>query len=313
MTPDKRKSAAAWLSVVSNATLITLKVVVGVLMGSVSVISEAIHSGVDLVASVIALFAVKESAKPADEKHPFGHGKFENISGTIEALLIFVAAAWIIYEAVKKLLFPPGELDFAGWGVLVMFCSAAANWLVSRRLFKVGKETDSVALQADAWHLRTDVYTSAGVMTGLLLIWGGEAVVGQMGWKLDLHWIDPMAALLVAMLIIRAAVRLTVRSARDLMDIGLPDDEQQWIRDLLTNFSPTVHGYHKLRTRKAGAIRFVEFHIRVDGKMSVQDSHRLAHEVSDRIKQHFDHANVIVHVEPCDGRCTLECCGNVTS
>ena len=170
---DKRKASVARLSVISNTTLMLLKLAVGLAIGSVSVISEAIHSGMDLLAAIIALFAVKISGKPADQHHPFGHGKVENISGTVEALLIFLAAIWIIYEAIKKLL-NPQPLEDVGWGVAVMFVSAMVNIFVSRTLFKVGKETDSVALQADAWHLHTDVYTSAGVMAGLGIIWLGS-------------------------------------------------------------------------------------------------------------------------------------------
>ena len=150
---NKQKSNVALLSVISNTSLVILKLIVGVMIGSVSVISEAIHSGVDLLAAIIALFAVRKSAKPADEDHPFGHDKVENISGTVEALLIFLAAGWIIFEAVKKLI-EPEPLDEAGWGIAVMLLSVAANIFVSKKLFSVGEETDSVALKADAWHLR---------------------------------------------------------------------------------------------------------------------------------------------------------------
>ena len=171
-TANKRKVSVALLSVASNSILVLLKLIVGIMIGSVSVISEAIHSSVDLLAALIAMLAVKMSGKPADKDHPFGHGKFENISGTVEALLIFVAAAWIIFEAIKKLQ-NATPLDEAGWGVAVMLISVAANIFVSRRLFFVGKETDSVALQADAWHLRTDIYTSIGVICGLGIVWIG--------------------------------------------------------------------------------------------------------------------------------------------
>ena len=149
MDSAKRKTNAAALSVASNSLLIILKVVVGLSIGSVAVFSEAVHSAVDLVAAGIALFAVRASSRGADERHPYGHGKFENISGTIEALLIFVAAVWIIYEAVQKLIHPQ-EIEMLGWGVGVMLVSALVNIFVSKRLFKVAGETDSVALRADA-------------------------------------------------------------------------------------------------------------------------------------------------------------------
>jgi len=302
---NKRKSSVALLSVISNAILVTLKLAVGLMIGSVSVISEAIHSGVDLLAALIALLAVKTAGKPADEDHPFGHYKAENISGTVEALLIFVAAAWIIFEAYKKLL-NPEPMESPSWGVAVMLISSAANLFVSSRLFRVGKETDSVALQADAWHLRTDVYTSAGVMAGLAIIWTGEYLFPAV----DLHWIDPLVAIFVALLIIKAAYKLTLESAQDLMDVCLPAEEEEDIRKHIMVFAPTVRGFHKLRTRKAGACRFVEFHVRVDAGMSVDESHRISDMIADAIKHHFPGTNVTIHIEPCN--CALarpESCG----
>ncbi len=207
------KISVARLSILSNTSLIIMKVIIGILIGAVSIISEAIHSGVDLIASVIAYISVTKSGKPADRDHPFGHGKIENISGAVEALLIFLAAGWIIYEAIKRLM-NPQPLEAASWGVGVMLISCIINILVSERLFAIGNKTDSVALKADAWHLRTDVYTSAGVMAGLFLIWiGGRIMPG-----VSLSWIDPIAAIAVALLIIHAAWVLTIQSARDLLD-----------------------------------------------------------------------------------------------
>ncbi len=302
---NKRKSSVALLSVISNTVLVILKLAVGLMIGSVSVISEAIHSGVDLLAALIALLAVKTAGKPADEDHPFGHYKAENISGTVEALLIFVAAVWIIFEAYKKLL-NPEPMESPSWGVAVMLISSAANLFVSNRLFCVGRETDSVALQADAWHLRTDVYTSAGVMAGLAIIWTGEYLFPAV----DLHWIDPLVAIFVALLIIKAAYKLTLESAQDLMDVCLPAEEEEDIRKHIMVFAPTVRGFHKLRTRKAGACRFVEFHVRVDAGMSVDESHRISDMIADAIKHHFPGTNVTIHIEPCN--CALarpESCG----
>jgi cation diffusion facilitator family transporter len=301
-TDAQRKARIAWLSVGSNATLVALKLVVGLAIGSVSVISEAIHSGVDLLAAIVALIAVKTSGLPADREHPYGHGKFENVSGVVEALLIFVAAGWIIYEAVQKLLHP-APLQLATWGVAVMLLSAATNTLLSHWLFKIGRETHSVALLADAWHLRTDVYTSAGVMVGLAAIWSG----GVFFPAVDLRWVDPTAAILVAMLILHAAYRLTMQSARDLVDVGLPPDEEEWIRARLADISPAVRGYHKLRTRKAGPYRFVEAHVIVDPEMSVAASHRITDEITAAINARFPGTSVTVHIEPCDRRCKPQC------
>ncbi len=299
---QKRKASVAWLSVISNASLVAGKLVVGLFIGSVSVISEAIHSGVDLLAAVIALFAVKTSQKVADEEHPFGHGKIENISGTGEAVLIFFAAGWIIYEAAHKLL-APQPIEAAGWGVGVMLVSSVMNMIVSHRLFKVGKETDSIALQADAWHLRTDVYTSAGVMVGLGLILAGERLLPGT----NLLWLDPVAAILVALMIVHAAWKLTVESGRDLLDASLPTEETAWIQEYLRAVGRSVRGFHHLRTRKSGSHRFVELHLVVDKDLSVEASHQLSDAVTRGIKERLSGTTVTIHVEPCDGKCRPAC------
>jgi len=299
---QKQKSSVALLSVVSNSTLVIFKLIVGLVIGSVSVISEAIHSGVDLLASIIAYIAVRTSGKPADKEHPFGHGKVENISGTVEALLIFVAAVWIIFEAVKKLMHPE-PMDKPGLGIIVMLISAIANIFVSRMLFKVGKRTDSMALQADAWHLQTDVYTSAGVMLGLAIIYIGKYFAPDA----DLRWIDPLAAILVALLIIRAAYNLTVQSAKDLLDISLPVDEEALIRESIASSDKRIFGYHNLRTRKAGSDRFVEFHLLVSSEMTVDESHKVADLATDSIRKNLPGTHVTVHVEPCSGHCNRKC------
>lgn len=290
---QRRKSAVALLSVLSNTTLVLAKLLVGLMIGSVSVISEAIHSGVDLLAAVIAWFAVRVSGKAADRSHSYGHGKVENISGTIEALLIFIAAGWIIFESSRKLMHRE-SMDAPAWGIAVMLVSAAANYFVSRRLFQVGRETDSVALQADAWHLRTDVWTSLGVMAGLSVIQTGRWLFP--GTSLD--WVDPVSAIGVAALIIHAAWQLTARSGRDLMDASLPPAEEDRIRSVLQDFQPRIRGIHQLRSRKSGAERFLEFHIQVDGRMSVVESHRLTGEIKARIRDHFPGTTVTIHVEP---------------
>jgi cation diffusion facilitator family transporter len=304
MTADiqRQKAGVAWLSVISNSALVISKIVIGLWISSVSVISEGIHSAVDLLASIIALYSVKTSGKPADREHPFGHGKIENISGTIEALLIFIAAGWIIYEAIDKLQ-NPKPLAFVGWGIAVMFISSVVNIIVSHMLFKVGEATDSIALKADAWHLRTDVYTSAGVMFGLGLIWSGRWILPES----DLQWLDPVIAIAVALLIIRAAYRLTVHSIRDLIDASLPPNERETIKDMIKGMFPQVHGFHKLLTRKAGNVRFIEFHMKVEPHMTVEHSHELAETISSMIRERFSGAHVTVHIEPCDGRCDSDC------
>jgi len=302
MDSQNRKERIALLSVASNAMLVIGKLAVGLLIGSVSIISEAIHSGVDLLAAGIALFSVKTASVPADSKHPFGHGKIENVSGTVEALLIFIAAVWIIVEAVKKVA-QPEPISYLGWGVGVMLVSAAVNLGVSKMLFKVGREEDSIALQADAWHLRTDVYTSAGVMAGLALIWIAEGLFPGRNF----YWLDPVVALGVALLIMKAAYDLTTQAAKDLLDVHLPRVEVEWIRQAIHDRGKVICGFHDLRTRKAGHFRFVEFHLKVEPRMTVLDSHAIAKELSRRIKEQFPYTTVTIHIEPCDGECLEKC------
>jgi len=290
---NARKRGVAMLSVLSNTVLVVIKLLVGLMIGSVAVISEAIHSGIDLIAAMIALFAVTRSSVPADEGHPYGHGKVENLSGAIEAILIFVAAGWIIKEAIEKLMHPTA-IEKLGWGVGVMLVSSVVNIAISRKLFKIGNESDSVALKADAWHLLTDVYTSAGVMLGLALMWVSEKIfVG-----VHFHWMDPVAALIVATLIIKAAYELTLQAGHDLLDGSLPEEDEKWMKQYLDHKRPEIRGYHHLRTRKAGSVRFVDVHILVDPHMTVANSHHITDLIKIDFARHFPVITVTVHVEP---------------
>jgi len=301
-THSSSKSKAAAFSVLSNTSLVVLKLIVGIGIGSVSVISEAIHSGVDLLAALIAWVAVREASKPADKEHPFGHGKWENVSGTVEALLIFVAAGWIIWEAVGKFLHPQ-EMGHAGWGVGVMALSAVVNFLISAYLMRVAKATDSIALEADAMHLRADVLTSAGVMVGLGVIWIGSWLFPSV----DLKWVDPVSAIAVAMLIFKAAWDLTREAARDLVDSSLPAEEEEWIRERILALGGSLRGYHQLRTRKSGSDRFVEFHLALPAESTVGESHSTGKTITNEILGRFPGADVNIHIDPCDGSCKAKC------
>jgi len=306
MDSNLRKSRVAILSVISNSVLVVLKLIVGLMIGSVSVISEAIHSSVDLVAAVIAYFAVRTANKPADERHTFGHGKYENLSAAIEGALIFVAAGWITTEAIKKLMYP-GPVDTPGWGVFIMVLSAITNLIVSNRLFKVGKETDSMALIADGWHLRTDVWTSAGVAFGLSVYYLGSLFFSD----LPLHWIDPVIALGVAGLILKAAWKLTAESFKILLDVRLPEDEEGIIKETIDSFYPRAKSYHKLKTRKSGSERFIEFHLIVQKDITVKEAHDICDDITQQIIAKLPKANLMIHTEPCldlcDGVCKGDC------
>lgn len=293
---DLLKQQTARLSVLSNTGLVLMKFVIGFAIGSVSIISEAIHSSMDLIASVIAFFSVRKSSEPPDAGHSFGHGKFEDISGLVEAVLIFAAAILIIYEAGTKLLghaaagLEPGLLIF---GIAVMGISALANWYVSHRLFVVARESESIALESDAWHLRTDVYTSLGVFLGLILI----RLTGNPVF-------DPLVALCVAVVIIKAAYDLTKRSLSDLIDHSIPEADEKRIKGIICEHSGVYAGFHDLKTRRSGPEIFIEFHLVVPGDISVTRSHDLTDHLETDLKTEYPRSTITIHVEPCtEGKC----------
>ena len=278
------KIQIARLSILSNTFLITLKLVVGLISGSVSIISEAIHSSMDLIASVIAYLSVKVSDNPPDSRHPYGHGKVENISGVIEGLLIFVAAIWIIIEAVKKIAGGSTVIDTLGFGSLVMLISALVNTIVSRRLYKVARETGSVALEADALHLKTDVYTSLGVAAGLGLI-----------LLTDIFWLDPVVAIGVAALIIKESYSLLRRAYRPLLDESWSDEDVDKLEKMLNELEVN---YHQLRTRISGNYRFLDLHIEIPKDHSVESAHTYCDQIEEILSSRFEKLNVTIHVEP---------------
>jgi len=280
------KVKIARLSVLSNTVLIIIKLIAGVSSGSVSIISEAIHSSMDLIAALIAFFSVRVSDNPPDSRHPYGHGKIENISGVIEALLIFIAAIWIIIEAVKKLLGEEIHLQSIAIGSIVMLISAAINIVVSRKLYKVARETHSVALEADALHLKTDVYTSLGVAIGLGLI----MITG-------IKWLDPAVAILVAFFIIHEAYILMMKAFTPLLDTAWGDDE---IESLKSTLNAMKVQYHDLRTRVAGNYRFLDFHIEIPSEVSVGNAHKYCDTIENELTGKYDNLTVTIHVEPAE-------------
>jgi cation diffusion facilitator family transporter len=279
------KQNAAFLSISSNACLIVFKIIAGVLMGSISVISEATHSAIDLIASIIAFFSIKKAVEPADKQHPYGHGKFENISGFIEAMLIFFAAVMIVYEAVKKF-FHPVAIVKLDWGVAVMAISVIVNFFISRLLFKIAKKTDSIALEADAMHLNIDVITSLSVMAGLIVIRFSH-----------IQLLDPIIAIAVAIMICKASFDLTKRSVKDLLDEQLPEEELKTIHKVLKSH-PDILSYHKLRTRKSGNQREIDIHIAMEKSTSLENVHELCNAIEKEIKKELPGSITTIHAEP---------------
>ncbi|MBK7141738.1 MAG: cation transporter [bacterium] len=288
---NERKSGAAALSVASNTTLVVMKLMAGIFSGSVSIISEAIHSANDLLASLIAFWSIRIADRPPDKEHPFGHGKAESISGAIEAGLIILAAVWIMVEAIRKI-FSGGEIEHVGFGTLVMVFSVVVNFFVSRYLFKVAKAEDSIALEADAQHLSTDVYTSLGVTVGLLLVW-------ITGWQI----IDPLMAIAVALLIGRIGWKLTRDASRHLMDYRLPEAEVGQIQEILETES-RIQSWHDLRTRKSGSYRHIDLHIVLRPDSTLLEAHEIADDLERRISDRLHSAHVVIHTDPFDDSLT---------
>ncbi len=291
MDHAQEKIDIAKLSVYSNSSLVTLKLFAGFMMGSVAVVSEAIHSGIDLLAALIARYSVKKSAEPADREHTYGHGKYENLSGMIEGALIFVAAAWIIVQAFDKFMHP-SPVKVAAAGMLIMGYSVVLNVLVSRKLAKVAKKTDSLALEADAYHLKTDVWTSAGVFIAMSLI-----------QITNVDWIDPAVAMLVALFIIHAAYDITRRSTEGLLDKSLPEAEIKLIERIIKEHETDVLNFHKLRARKMGSERQIDVHMIVPRNLSVKEGHDLVDHLENDIKKELPRTVIVVHMEPCDANC----------
>jgi cation diffusion facilitator family transporter len=279
-------SKIAFLSVLSNTFVVSLKLVIGILTGSVAVISEAIHSALDLVASLIAFFSVRLSGRSADKSHPYGHGKVENISGTIETLLIFVAGIWIIYECIHKILHPTTiELPFLG--IIAMIVGAGINFVVSRKVKKTADQLHSVAMKSNALHLLTDVFTSLGVAVSLLL-------VTLTGWTI----LDPIIGIVLALYIMIEAYKLLKESFPPLIDARLAEREESEILRVIDLFKGRFIEIHDFRTRRSGPEEYVDFHLVIPSTMDVHTAHQLCDEIEQAIKEVFERAQVLIHVEP---------------
>jgi cation diffusion facilitator family transporter len=286
---DHRKARAARFSIVSNSALIALKVIAGVLTGSVAIVTEAVHSSIDLVASVVAYFSVRKAEEPADRSHPYGHEKVENLAAALEGVLIVLGAAVIIYESIKKLS-EGSTVERLGIGIGVIAFSAVVNFGISSYLYRQAKLTDSPALEGDAAHLRTDAFTSVGVLVALALV----AITG-------VHELDAVAALVVACAIVFSGVRLVTRSSRVLVDEALPEDELERIDSAIERYGAReVIGHHKLRARRAGSRRYIDLHVQFARGTTLERAHQLSHELQRAIREQVNGADVLIHLEPED-------------
>ena len=288
-----KKSKAAAISIASNSSLILLKLAAGLITGSVSLIAEAIHSVMDLIAAIVAFISIRISDNPADKKHQFGHGKAENLSGVIEGILILVAAGLIVNEAIHKI--KEGvTLEIIEVGIGIMAVSIVVNVFVSRYLLKVSRATDSIALEADAAHLTTDVMTMTGVFIGL-------SIVRLTG----LYILDPIIAIMVALLIVKAAINIIRKSFGGLMDVSLPEAEQTAIESCIMEHNDRVVEFHRLRTRKAGSQRQIDVHLVIPKTASVDEAHSLCDHLETDIAEILHNTEVNIHIEPCVTECTV--------
>ena len=284
-----RKTRAAALSIASNATLIVLKVVAGILTGSIAIITEAVHSSIDLVASILAFFSVRKAGEPADADHPYGHAKVENLTAALEGVLILVGAAVIVFESLRRLV-DASPVERLGFGIAVIAFSMVANLLVSAWLYRQAAITDSPALEGDAAHLRTDAITSFGVLIALVLV----EITG-------VQELDPAVAMVVAGAIVLAGVRLITRSSRVLVDEALPEEELRAVRELVeSNGAPEICGFHRLRARRAGSERHIDLHVQFRQGTSLERAHEVAHELTNEITARIRGADVLIHLEPED-------------
>jgi cation diffusion facilitator family transporter len=283
----RTKSGAAGLSIASNSFLIAIKLAAGAITGSIAIITEAVHSLIDLVASVVAFVSVRKAGEPADADHPYGHEKVESLAATIEGMLILIGAGIIVYEATHRLV-DGAEVDRLGVGIAVMGFSVLANLGVSSVLYRQAREHDSPALEGDAAHLRTDALTSAGVLAGLGLV----EVTGVVAF-------DSITALIVAAAIVGAGLRIIRRSSGVLVDEVLPDEEMDRIEAAIAAArTPEVAGYHKLRARRAGSRRYIDLHVQYRSGTSLERAHELAHRMRAEIEAGIRRAEVLIHVEP---------------
>ena len=289
MSVAPSKSGAAALSIASNTALILLKAIAGTVTGSVALLTEALHSATDLIASIVAFFSVRAADAPADESHPYGHEKIEDMAAAIEGILILVGCGVIAFEAIRSLVRGP-NVDRLGIGVAVLGVSIVVNLFVSQGLRRRARQTGSPALAADAAHLTTDMATSAGVLVALVLVL-------VTGWD----WLDPAIALVVAATIAVAGVRILTSSSRVLVDEALPDPELDVIREVVAGFADRgIVGFHELRGRQAGARRHVDLHVQFRAGTTLEDAHHTAHQLQDAIRSRLGDADVLIHLEPQD-------------
>jgi cation diffusion facilitator family transporter len=289
-TSGGRKERAERWAITGALALALLKLGVGLLTGSIGLVSAAADSLMDVVVSSFNLFSIRLAASPADEGHPFGHGKAESLAGLAQSAVIAGVGGWLLVEAARRLL-RGARPEHAEWGMGVMVVATIASWLIARHLARVGRETDSVVLLADALHYATDVWTNGGVLLGLVLL----RLTGSGAF-------DALIAIGVALVILGSAFQFLARSVRDLMDAALPAVEQRVIEEVIRRHTFVV-GTRDLRTRRSGSQRQVDFTAVACRHLPLGDAHDLVDHVEKEIAEALPGAHVVVHAEPCVPGC----------
>ncbi len=299
MTESKTENRAsltryAWLSIAAAVVTIGLKSGAYLLTGSVGLLSDAIESGVNLVAALMALAMLTVAARPEDDNHTYGHSKAEYFASVVEGILILVAAGSIIWTAAGRL-FQPKELEQVGVGLAVSVGASLINLAVAKILLRAGKKNNSITLEADSHHLMTDVWTSVGVVAAI-------GVVGLTGWLI----LDPLIAIAVGLNIVWTAYHLIRRSVEGLMDGALPPEEQKKIEEVIAQYRQRGVEFHALRTRQSAARRFVSVHVLVPGAWTVHDAHHVAEDFEGDIRRILPETIIHTHLEPIDDEISME-------
>lgn len=303
MDINKKKKSVAALSIFSNVFLTLLKIFAGIVSGSLSIISEAIHSASDLFASVLTYFSVIKSSEPADDDHPYGHGKYEDMSGFIEGLLIVFAAVFIIYEAIKKIITGASFQTENTIGIIVMLFAVAMNIIVSSLLFKVAKQSNSISLFADGEHLRTDVYSSLGVLIGLIAI----KITGH-------HVLDPIIAILVAVFIYRTGYKISKTSLKHLLDYSLPKDDIERIKQIVNSIKgDVILKENSIKARQVGPSLDIDLILEFPEDTTICQCHKICDEIERQILKIYPNCSISIHSEPdcykkdCQNQCKKVC------
>jgi cation diffusion facilitator family transporter len=284
---SRRKIRAARISMATATGLTLVKLVTGILTGSMAVLSSAIDSLLDIIMSAANFLAIRQAEQPPDPKHPFGHGKFETLATIVQALAIALSGGWVCYESIRRLLtgVTLGRLE---GGMLVLAASALASWWIGRFLRRTARETESTALKADSLHFSMDVYTNLALLAGLVVI-----------RLFGITWLDPVLSIVVALYIFFQAFGLFRYGLRDILDEQLPETIRQEIAVILEQHRGKLLGYHRLRTRRAGSQKIIDFHLTLCKHLSVEEAHGIADHLETHMKERIARADITIHVEPC--------------